>query len=94
MSQSTPDHVVDLANLPALLERLARQPTGESTPCPAAMKFEVGIAKGARTSMQDMDRLGRRSVLTCPDCNGAMWEIDESDLFASAAIPGTPIRRT
>jgi len=27
-----------------------------------------------------MDRLGRRSVLTCPDCNGVMWEIDDDDL--------------
>ena len=26
--------------------------------------------------MKDMDKIGRRSVLTCPDCNGVMWEID------------------
>src|SRR5262249_5713132 len=31
-------------------------------------------------NMQTMDRIGRRSVLTCPDCNGVMWEIDEGDL--------------
>ncbi len=30
--------------------------------------------------MEDMDRLGRRSALTCPDCNGVMWEIDEGEL--------------
>src|SRR5262245_28026943 len=30
--------------------------------------------------MRDMDRLGRRSVLTCPDCHGVMWEIDDDDL--------------
>ena len=27
-----------------------------------------------------MDRIGRRSVLTCPDCHGVMWEIDEGEL--------------
>ena len=30
--------------------------------------------------MDQMDRIGTRSVLTCPDCNGIMWEIDEGDL--------------
>jgi two-component system chemotaxis response regulator CheB len=31
--------------------------------------------------MQDIDRIGRRSVLACPDCHGVMWEIDEGELI-------------
>ena len=31
--------------------------------------------------MQQMDRIGQRSVLTCPDCDGVMWEIDEGNLI-------------
>jgi two-component system chemotaxis response regulator CheB len=30
--------------------------------------------------MTEMDKIGRRSVLACPDCHGVMWEIDEADL--------------
>ena len=30
--------------------------------------------------MREMDRIGKRSVLTCPDCDGVMWEIDEGKL--------------
>lgn len=30
--------------------------------------------------MDDMDHVGRRSVLACPDCHGTMWEIDEGEL--------------
>jgi len=30
--------------------------------------------------MKAMDNLGRRSVLSCPDCGGVMWEIDEDDV--------------
>ena len=30
--------------------------------------------------MSTMDRIGRRSVLACPDCHGVMWEIDEGEL--------------
>src|SRR5262249_51960646 len=32
------------------------------------------------SSIEDMDRLGRRSPMACPDCHGVMWEIDEGDL--------------
>jgi two-component system chemotaxis response regulator CheB len=31
--------------------------------------------------MNDLDRVGRRSVLACPDCGGVMWEIDEDELM-------------
>jgi two-component system, chemotaxis family, protein-glutamate methylesterase/glutaminase len=30
--------------------------------------------------MEEMDSIGRRSVLACPDCGGVMWEIDEGEL--------------
>jgi two-component system chemotaxis response regulator CheB len=80
LNRSIPDHVVHLADLPLLLNSLVQRPAGEPTPVPESIRFEVGIASGQRASMRDMDRLGRRSVLTCPDCNGVMWEIDDDDL--------------
>lgn len=30
--------------------------------------------------MKEMDELGRRSALSCPDCHGVMWEVDEDGL--------------
>jgi len=81
LNRSPPDHVVRLADMPALLESLVHQPAGEPMPVPETIKFEVDIARGERASMSDMDRIGRRSVLACPDCNGVMWEIDEKDLL-------------
>lgn len=80
LRQSGADHVVALADMPALFERLVRQPAGKPIPLPAQVKYEVEIASGARGTMSDMDRIGRRSVLACPDCHGIMWEIDESEL--------------
>ena len=35
--------------------------------------------------MEDMYHLDRQSVLTCPDCNGVMWQIDEASSSAFAA---------
>jgi two-component system chemotaxis response regulator CheB len=80
LNRSIPDHVVKLADLPLLLNSLVQRPAGEPMPVPQSIRFEVGIASGQKASMSDMDRLGRRSVLTCPDCNGVMWEIEDDDL--------------
>jgi two-component system chemotaxis response regulator CheB len=75
-----PDHIVGLAELPALLERLVHQPAGEPRPIPDSLKYEIEVAKGGRSDMHNMDQIGRRSVLTCPDCDGVMWEIDQGKL--------------
>ena len=80
LNRSMPDHVVRLADLPLLLNSLVQRPAGEPKSCPESLKFEVGIASGQRSSMADLDRIGRRSVLTCPECHGVMWEIDDDDL--------------
>jgi len=76
-----PDYVADLEQLPALLNSLAEGPAGEPGKAPAGTRFEVEVAKGKRrASMSDLDAMGRRSVLACPDCNGVMWEIEEGEL--------------
>ena len=75
-----PDHVVPLADMPRLLDSLAHQPAGQQVPVPPSIAFEVEIARGEPATMEDMDHIGRRSVLACPDCQGVMWEIDEGNL--------------
>ncbi len=80
LNRAKPDHVVRLAEMPALLERLAHQPAGPSRPAPRSIGYEVEVAIGGRSTMSDMDAIGRRSVLACPDCGGVMWEIDEDEL--------------
>jgi len=75
-----PDYLAKLSELPALLGRLVHEPAGEPRPIPTGMKYEVEVAKGGPSTMSEMDRIGRRSVLTCPDCDGVMWEIDEGKL--------------
>jgi two-component system chemotaxis response regulator CheB len=75
--RSRPDHVVGLAGMPALFEALVRQPAGQAVPVASDLEYEVNIASGGRGGMSEMDRIGRRSVLACPDCHGVMWEIDD-----------------
>ena len=78
--RSKPDHVVSLAGMPALFEKLVQQPAGQAVPVPGNLEYEVNVAGGGRGGMHEMDRIGRRSELACPDCHGVMWEIDEGEL--------------
>src|SRR5262249_44995231 len=81
--------------MPALLNGLAHQQVGEAKIVPPSLKFEVEIARGRRSSMDEMDRGGRHSVLACPDCGGVTWEIDEGRLsrtkFFCLQVSGWPI---
>jgi two-component system chemotaxis response regulator CheB len=81
IAQLQPDHVARLVDLPDLLGRLVHQPAGQATLVPSDLRYEVEVARGGPASMNAMDHVGRRSVLTCPDCDGVMWEIDESDFL-------------
>jgi two-component system chemotaxis response regulator CheB len=81
LNRAKPDHVVRLEEMPRLLESLVHQPTGEAHPLPRSIKYEVEVARTGRGSMENMDSIGRRSVLACPDCGGVMWEIDEEGLL-------------
>ena len=80
LNRAQPDHVVRLADMPVLLNNLVHQPAGESHQVSPNLKFEVEVARGERGKMDEMDGIGRRSVLACPDCGGVMWEIDEGEL--------------
>lgn len=80
LNRAQPDHVARLADMPALLHSLVHQPVGEAKQVPPSTKFKVEIARGQRGSMDEMDRIARRSVLACPDCGGVMWEIDKGEL--------------
>jgi two-component system chemotaxis response regulator CheB len=81
LMQSAPDHIVHLAQIPVLLNFLVRQLADEPKPVADLVKSELEIARTGRSSMEQMDDIGRRSVLSCPDCGGVMWEIVDDDLI-------------
>lgn len=80
LTKFEPDHVTSLAGMPALFRRLVNQPQGRPAEPSSDLIYEVDVAKGGLGSMSEMDRIGRRSLLACPDCHGVMWEIKEGDL--------------
>jgi two-component system chemotaxis response regulator CheB len=76
-----PDHIASLAKMPSLFQLLLSEPAGQPVEQSRELKYEVDVAKGGAANMNEMDRIGSRSLLACPDCHGVMWEIQEGTLL-------------
>jgi two-component system, chemotaxis family, protein-glutamate methylesterase/glutaminase len=76
-----PDHIASLAKMPPLLQLLLSEPASQPIDRLPELVYEVDVAKGGASNMQEMDRIGCRSLLACPDCHGVMWEIEEGTLL-------------
>jgi two-component system, chemotaxis family, protein-glutamate methylesterase/glutaminase len=92
LRRNNPDHVVYLREVPGLLDALVRQPEGDRVAAPNKLRYEVENARNGPASIEKMDWLGQRSVLTCPDCGGIMWEIKEGDLSRYRCPSAMPTR--
>jgi two-component system chemotaxis response regulator CheB len=71
------DYVVPVAQMPALLGRLAAEPAGATPQIPADLRLEVIIAAQQTSGMGTQDALGTPSRLSCPECGGVLWEIED-----------------
>jgi two-component system, chemotaxis family, protein-glutamate methylesterase/glutaminase len=74
------DQVVPLDSLAALLDRLAREPVGASRMPPGDVVLETRIAWQEPSSIETLEQIGERSLLTCPECEGLLWEIKDGDM--------------
>jgi len=81
LTKFRPDHVTSLADMPSLFKRLVSEPAGLRVEPRRELAYEVEVARGGAANMSDMDRIGSRSLLACPDCHGVMWEIQEGSLL-------------
>jgi two-component system chemotaxis response regulator CheB len=75
------DHVVRVAEMAALLDRLVREPVESAAwPVPPLAETEAAMTEGQTDDGDLLDRIGERSLLTCPDCRGALWELNDDVL--------------
>lgn len=82
----TVDYTLKLREIAPLLHHLSRENAADESRYPVSDEIEIE----ARIAEQRMDgdelvasveRLGKISRLTCPDCHGALWEIHDNDLL-------------
>ncbi len=71
------DFTTTAAALPALLDRLTREPAGPTPPTPAKLSLETRIAAQESDMLHSFATLGRPSRLSCPQCAGVLNEVQE-----------------
>lgn len=78
------DHTVPIAGAGALLIRLVAEPPAaqEDFPTTPAIEIESNIAEqvmNTKEFLENVEQIGERTTYTCPDCNGAIWQIGDDE---------------
>lgn len=75
------DYVVPLARIAPLLSELVRRPVSEGGP--VAMDPLENMPQRVDATVEEQvqgDRRGEVSMFTCPECGGALWQVDQKNL--------------
>lgn len=86
MKEIRVDYSLPLREIAPLLNMLSRETAEEegSYPVPDEVEIEARIAEQkmeADELIASVERIGRVSKLTCPDCHGALWEINDEEML-------------
>jgi two-component system, chemotaxis family, protein-glutamate methylesterase/glutaminase len=79
-----PDHVAPLAEIPSIIDRLAREhvpPANEGETMDDELALEQSFAAFELAALHGQDVPGRPSALGCPSCGGALWETQDGDVL-------------
>lgn len=73
------DHAIPLAEMAGLVNQLAREPVSLALApeVPPAIQINNAAAQMKTNAEIKMDDIGQRSIYSCPECNGPLWEVDE-----------------
>ncbi len=75
------DYCVPLAQMGALLEKLAaRKIVGNGKP-PADLVIEAKIAQRVVSDLKSVETLGSQVPFNCPDCGGVLWKMKHGELL-------------
>jgi two-component system, chemotaxis family, protein-glutamate methylesterase/glutaminase len=82
----TVDYTLNLREIAPLLHHLSRENADDEGRYPVSDEIEIETRIAEQRMNGDelvasVERLGKISRLTCPDCHGALWEIHDNDLL-------------
>lgn len=86
MQNISVDYSVPLREIGPLLTRLTQEPIAEEGGYPLAEEVELeakiaGQEMDAGELIASVEKLGKISKLTCPECQGALWEVHDEQLL-------------
>ena len=72
------DQSLSVRDLGAALMRIATTPAPPAVaPAPRDLVLEVNMAEKNNSEMAKLDEIGTRAPYSCPECGGALWEIED-----------------
>lgn len=81
------DHVAPLADIPALLDRLVREPRTAHA-LPRASRTPAMHGEDGMRWLGSYADPGRAAGLSCPECDGPLWEVRDGDLLEFGCLIG------
>jgi two-component system, chemotaxis family, protein-glutamate methylesterase/glutaminase len=73
------DHRVPVGAMGELLHSLAGGSTARPTTPPAALAHEHDLSLAKGSAMEHLNAIGHPSTYACPDCNGTLWQVDNTN---------------
>lgn len=70
-----PDYCLPLEEMGAVLLEKSTNGVPQPFPVPDDVKAEAVIAARMATGVAEVEKLGERSIVSCPDCGGGLWEM-------------------
>jgi two-component system, chemotaxis family, protein-glutamate methylesterase/glutaminase len=74
------DHVLPVAEMPALLSRLASVPLPKGAAMSRSGNGRPDVAEAGTARLLTNDTPGPPTSVTCPDCGGSLWEVKDGKL--------------
>lgn len=71
-----PDHCLPLCGIAAILGQLVTSKPSTAPVIPKDIATEARIAKQVLTGPENVDPIGDRTEITCPDCGGVLWQVE------------------
>jgi two-component system, chemotaxis family, protein-glutamate methylesterase/glutaminase len=77
LAQVKVDHVVPVAQMGGILDRLARRASIERVRPPKDIVIEAKIAERVLSDLHSVEALGEQVPFNCPNCGGVLWRMSQ-----------------
>jgi len=69
------DHCVSLKEMGSIIEKITQEPIADRSVSPPQVIIESRLSEIAATEVEEVSRLGKKTLLACPDCGDRLWVV-------------------
>jgi two-component system chemotaxis response regulator CheB len=71
-------HSLPLSQMGFVIHELIEHATPKNAPAPPEVIAEAALSERVLTGLDDLRELADKSLYSCPDCGGGLWELEEN----------------